>query len=72
MTHLSEEQLVLHYYGEEGDTLAAEQHLEACGDWLQVLQSGRVKPSPAFQAWAEAPEQHGFHLAPRTPANRTE
>jgi len=32
MTHLSEEELVLHYYGEEGDTLAAEQHLDACGD----------------------------------------
>jgi extradiol dioxygenase family protein len=31
MTHLDEEQLVLHYYGEEGDTLAAEQHLEGCG-----------------------------------------
>jgi hypothetical protein len=31
MTHLNEEQLVLHYYGEEGDTLAAEQHLEGCG-----------------------------------------
>ena len=30
--HLSEEQLVLHYYGEEGDTLAAEQHLEVCAD----------------------------------------
>ena len=30
-THLSEEQLVLHYYGEEGETLAVEQHLEACG-----------------------------------------
>jgi hypothetical protein len=33
--HLTEEQLVLHYYGEEGDpslgdTLAAEQHLEGC------------------------------------------
>jgi hypothetical protein len=30
MNHLSEEQLVMHYYGEEGDTLAAEQHLDAC------------------------------------------
>jgi hypothetical protein len=30
MNHLTEEQLVLHYYGEEGDTLAAEQHLETC------------------------------------------
>lgn len=37
MNHLTEEQLILHYYGEEGDAatpgeaLAAEQHLEACG-----------------------------------------
>lgn len=30
--HLTEEQLVLHYYGEEGDTLAAEQHLEICAE----------------------------------------
>ena len=32
MNHLSEEQLVLYYYGEEGDTLAAEQHLDGCED----------------------------------------
>src|SRR3954470_13186863 len=32
MTHLTEEQLILHYYGEEGETLAAEQHLEDCGE----------------------------------------
>ena len=30
MNHLSEEQLILLYYSEEGDTLAAEQHLEDC------------------------------------------
>jgi hypothetical protein len=30
MNHLSEEQLILHYYGEEGDPLAAEGHLEEC------------------------------------------
>ena len=31
MNHLSEEELILHYYGEEeGDALAAERHLEAC------------------------------------------
>src|SRR5438874_1514164 len=30
MNHLSEEQLILHYYGEEGDSLAAEGHLEEC------------------------------------------
>ncbi len=32
MNHLSEEQLVLYYYGEEGDAPATEQHLEACGE----------------------------------------
>src|ERR1035437_5483594 len=43
MNHLSEEQLILHYYGEPGepgepgddaaagDTLATERHLEECG-----------------------------------------
>src|ERR1043165_2296107 len=30
MNHLTEEQLILHYYGEARDTLAAEQHLEDC------------------------------------------
>jgi hypothetical protein len=30
MSHLSEEHLILHYYGEEGETLATEQHLEEC------------------------------------------
>ena len=37
MNHLTEEQLILHYYGEEADTagadaLANEHHLEACGE----------------------------------------
>lgn len=39
MIHLSEEQLVLHYYGEEGDALAAEQHLDACADCRAVYGS---------------------------------
>ena len=30
MNHLTEEELILHYYGEEGDALAAEQHLDIC------------------------------------------
>lgn len=30
MNHLSEEQLILHYYGEEGDALSSEKHLEEC------------------------------------------
>jgi hypothetical protein len=32
MTHLTEEQLILHYYGEESDALAVEQHLEGCDE----------------------------------------
>src|SRR5215469_10444524 len=32
MTHLTEEQLILHYYGEGGDALAAEQHLDECSE----------------------------------------
>jgi hypothetical protein len=32
MNHATEEQLILHYYGEEGETLATEQHLEECGE----------------------------------------
>ena len=39
MNHLSEEQLVLHYYGDEGDTLAAEQHLEECGECRELYGS---------------------------------
>ena len=45
MNHLNEEELVLHYYGEEGDTpetvnaLAAEQHLEACGECRAIYAS---------------------------------
>ena len=30
MNHLSEEQLILHYYGEEDDGVAAERHLDEC------------------------------------------
>jgi len=30
MTHLSEEELVLHYYGEADDSPSAERHLESC------------------------------------------
>ena len=32
MNHLNEEELILHYYGEEGDAFAAEQHLDQCED----------------------------------------
>jgi hypothetical protein len=39
MNHLTEEQLVLHYYGEEGDALEAERHLDDCPDCRQVYHS---------------------------------
>src|SRR5262249_23646429 len=39
MSHLTEEELILHYYGEEGDTLATEQHLEECGHCRTVFGS---------------------------------
>ena len=32
MNHLSEEQLILHYYGEESEALTVEQHLDECGE----------------------------------------
>jgi hypothetical protein len=32
MSHLSEEELILHYYSEEGDVFAAEQHLDECDE----------------------------------------
>jgi hypothetical protein len=39
MNHLNEEQLILLYYGEEGDTLTAEQHLEECGQCRELYSS---------------------------------
>ena len=39
MTHLSEEQLILHYYGEEGDALAAELHLDECPECRSLYSS---------------------------------
>ena len=39
MNHLNEEQLILLYYGEEGDSLTAEQHLEGCGECRELYGS---------------------------------
>jgi hypothetical protein len=54
MNHLTEEQLILHYYGEEGDALAAEQHLDECvecrslyGSLQRVLNVVDTIPAPA-------------------------
>src|SRR4051794_7848103 len=63
MNHLTEEQLILHYYGEEGETLAAEQHLEACcecrslyGSLQRVLNVVDSMPVP------ERPAEYGVQV----------
>jgi anti-sigma-K factor RskA len=80
MKHLSEEQLILHYYGEEGDgeaaeALAVELHLEECGDCrglygsvqrvLNVMDSVPVPDRPADYG-----AQVWQRLAPRLPSAR--
>ena len=57
MNHLSEEQLILHYYGEEGDSLSAERHLEECegcrrlyGGVQRVLNVVDSMPAPELSA----------------------
>jgi hypothetical protein len=61
MNHLTEEQLVLHYYGEEGDSLAMEAHLEECSDcrtrygaYQRVLNVVDSLPVPEVSAEYEA------------------
>src|SRR3981081_2644298 len=39
MSHLTEEQLVFHYYGEEGENLAIEGHLEECAECRALYSS---------------------------------
>ena len=39
MSHLNEEELILHYYGEESEALSTEQHLEACGECRETYAS---------------------------------
>jgi hypothetical protein len=76
MTHLTEEELILHYYGEpEGESLAAETHLEACSDCraaygalqrvLNVVDSLPLPeraPDYGSQVWAR--------IAPQIPGRR--
>jgi hypothetical protein len=39
MSHLSEEQLILHYYGEESDAPGAEMHLDECAECRELYGS---------------------------------
>lgn len=78
MTHLSEESLVLHYYGELGDDQAA-RHLEECAECRAVSQNIRQsldllrgddvpEPNPDFEArlWQRLQPQ----MSSRRPALR--
>jgi hypothetical protein len=54
MSHLTEEQLVFHYYGEEGETLETERHLDECeecralyGSLQRALNVLDAMPAPA-------------------------
>ena len=75
MNHLTEEDLILHYYGEEGDALAAEQHLEACescrdlfGSLQRVLNV--VDSLPVPDPGAEYESRTWERIADRLPARR--
>jgi hypothetical protein len=75
MNHLSEEQLILHYYGEEGDTLAAERHLDDCEDCRALYGSLQrvlnvVDSLPIPLRGAEYGAQVWRRLESRLPARR--
>ena len=75
MNHLSEEQLILHYYGEEDDALAAERHLgecEACRALYGSLQRtlNVVDSLPVPEPGAEYGEQVWKRIEHRLPARR--
>jgi hypothetical protein len=75
MSHLNEEQLVLHYYGEEGDTLAAEQHLEDCGECRALYGSLQrvlnvVDSLPIPERGADYGERVWERIERRIPARR--
>ena len=72
MNHLTEEQLILHYYGEEGDPLAMEAHLDHCEDCrarynayqrvLNVVDSlpvPEISPSYEAELWRQLAPQLG-------------
>jgi hypothetical protein len=75
MNHLNEEQLILHYYGEEGETLAVEQHLEECGDCRTVYVSLQqvlnvVDSLPIPERGPEYGSQVWRQIESRVPARR--
>jgi hypothetical protein len=75
MNHLNEEQLILFYYGEEGDTLTAEQHLEECGECRELYSSLQrvlnvVDSLPVPERGAEYGQQVWQRIQRQLPAGR--
>jgi hypothetical protein len=80
MNHLNEEQLILFYYGEfddgkDGDTLAAEQHLEECGECRELYSSLQrvlnvVDSLPVPERAADYGRQVWQRIQRRIPAGR--
>lgn len=75
MNHLSEEQLILHYYGEEGDSLLAERHLDECEECRSLYGSLQrvlnvVDSLPVPQRGPEYGAQVWDRIGHRLPARR--
>jgi hypothetical protein len=75
MNHLSEEQLILHYYGEEEDGVAAERHLGECDDCRALYGSVQrtlnvVDSLPVPEPGAEYAERVWKRIEHSLPARR--
>jgi hypothetical protein len=75
MNHLSEDELILHYYGEADDEPAAELHLEECGECRALLASlQRTLNAVAGIPMPELPSDYGAwvwqRIEGRIPAGR--
>jgi hypothetical protein len=75
MNHLTEEQLILHYYSEEGDALAAEQHLDECAECRSLYGSLQrvlnvVDSIPVPERGADYGAQVWHRIQPAVPARR--
>jgi hypothetical protein len=75
MSHLTEEQLVLHYYGEEAETLETERHLDECEECRAVYGSLQrvfnvVDSMPAPECGPEYGAQVWRRIEARLPARR--
>ena len=75
MNHLTEEQLILHYYGEEGDALTAERHLDECQECREIYSSLQrvlnvVDSLPVPERGPEYGAEVWRRIAPAIPARR--